>query len=216
VTASTSTVRLFIADDHPLYREGLVRLLGEEPGFEVVGEAEDGVGAVSEMRRLAPDVAVLDLALPGMDAIAVMESLGDSTPGARVVVVSASLDSAMVFRALSAGARGYVPKSASGTEIVSAVNAVARGDVIIPPDLHAGLAGELRLRRGAAERPAVSARELEVLRLAAEGMTVNAIAGQLFVSAATVKTHLQHVYEKLGVSDRAAAVAQAMRLGLLR
>jgi len=215
MTGRGDPIRVLVADDHPLYRDGLVRLIDEQRDMEVVGQAEDGDAALAEIGRLNPEIAVLDLLLPGLDAIAVMDRFDDPERAPLVVVVSASLESGAVYRAIEAGAQGYVPKSAAGAEIVAAVRAVARGEVAIAPVLQAGLAGEMRQRRGATERPRLSDRELEVLRLAAEGKTVNTIAEHLYVSAATVKTHLHHAYEKLGVSDRAAAVAQAMREGLL-
>jgi two-component system, NarL family, nitrate/nitrite response regulator NarL len=204
-----------VADDHPLYREGLVRLFADDPRIEVVAEAEDGAGALVAIGRHRPDVAVLDLGLPGIDGIAVLEAvLRDDLP-TRVVIVSASRDSGAVFRAMSTGAYGYLAKSAAGSDIVEAVLAAAAGEVVIPRELQTGLAQELRMRRDVSDRPILSPKEIEVLQLAADGLTVDAIGKNLFISTSTVKTHLQNIYEKLGVSDRTAAVARAMRQGIL-
>lgn len=208
-------VSAIVADDHPLYREGLVRLLVDSGRVAVVDEAGDGSNAVLAISRHRPDVAVLDLGLPGLDALGVLEVLLQEQVPTRVVVVSAAYDSATVFRAMSAGALAYLPKSVGGVEIIDAVLAVARGEVVIPRDLQTGLARELRMRHEAIEKPILSAREIEILRYAAEGLTVDGIAKQMFISGSTVKTHLQNIYDKLDVSDRTAAVAQAMRRGLL-
>lgn len=215
MTGASTPIRVLVADDHPLYRDGLVRLLDAEHDLEVIAQAEDGAQAFEQIAALAPHVAVLDLMLPGMDAIAVIERLEGRSDPPSVIVVSASLESDVVYRAIEAGALGYVPKTSSGTEIVEAVRTVAGGGVAISPAVQVGLATVVRRRRDVVERPPLSDREVEILRLAAEGMTVSAIAQELFVSPATVKTHLHHTYEKLAVPDRTAAVAQAMRLGLL-
>lgn len=208
-------VRVLVADDHPLYREGLVRLCLNDPTVELVAQAEDGPGALIEIARSRPDVALLDLGLPGIDAVGVLEALSRENLPTKVVVVSASQDSRTVFRAVSAGALAYVIKSAPGSEIIEAVRAAARGEALIPRGLQTGLAKELRMRRETVDRPILTAKELEVLEKAAEGLTVEGIAKVLVLSPSTVKSHLQSIYEKLGVSDRTAAVAQAMRQGLL-
>jgi two-component system nitrate/nitrite response regulator NarL len=213
--ADERRVTAVVADDHPLYREGLVRLLAEDPSIEVVAEAEDGSGALVEIGRHRPDVAVLDLGLPGIDGIKVLEALLREDLPTRVVIVSASRDSGVVFRAMSAGAYAYLAKSAAGSDIVDAVLAAARGEVVIPRELQTGLAHELRMRREVSDRPILSPKEIEVLRLAADGLTVDAIGKRLYVSTSTVKTQLQSIYEKLGVSDRTSAVARAMRQGIL-
>jgi two-component system nitrate/nitrite response regulator NarL len=208
-------VRLVVADDHPVYRDGLVRALRDSAEITVVATATDGVAALESIRAERPDVAVVDIALPGMDGIAVLEAIQTEELGARAVVVTAYDDSATVYRAIAAGASAYVPKSASGREIREAVLAVARGETVLPPQAQAGLARELRMRRDADAGPTLSPRELDILRLAADGLSTSEIARDLHVSAATVKTHLQHAFAKLDVSDRAAAVAQVLRRGLL-
>ena len=195
-----------IADDHPVYRRGLAEALRACPELEVVGEAEDGAGALAELRRLAPDVAVVDLQLPDMDGIAVAETAGREGLATRVVILSARQERVLVERALAAGVCAYLPKVGPATHLCDTLLAVARGHLPAGTRAAADVAG----------RPALTRRELEVLRLTADGRSAPEIAQALALSTATVKTHLQHVYEKLGVSERAAAVAQAIRLGLLQ
>ena len=209
------TVRAVIADDHPVYREGLVRVFERRPEFQVVGEATAGREALDEIRRLRPDVALVDLRLPDIDGIAVTEAVEREGLGTKIIIVTAYEDSATVYRALASGVRAYLPKVCSPEALCHTVTAVARGETVIPPALQTGLAGEIRARRPQADEPLLTIRELEVLRLTAEGLSAPEIAERLIVGVTTVKSHLQHAYGKLGVSDRAAAVAQALRRGLL-
>lgn len=208
-------LRVLVADDHPVFRDGLLRLLTGRHGIAAVVTAATGRDALARIRDSAPDVAVLDLRLPDMDGIAVLESMQRERLPTRALIVSAYDDSATVYRAIASGARAYLPKATSGDTICDAVFAVARGDTMLPAGVQDSLASEIRMRRNVGDRPALSPRELDILRLAADGHPTAEIARQLHISAATVKTHLQHVFEKLEVSDRAAAVAQAMRRGLL-
>lgn len=207
-------VRVLIADDHPLYRDGTAKVL-RRAGFDLVGEAGDGDEALEEMRRTQPDVAVLDLMLPKRDAIAVLEAVEEEGLPTKVMIVSAYEESAMVYRAIAAGARAYLLKLVKGETLCEAVLAVDRGETVIPPRLQGALANELRSRRRHPDEPPLTARELEILRLAADGRSTREIAEELFLSVGTVKTHLQHIYEKLEVPDRVAAVAKVMRRGWL-
>ena len=212
---NTRRVCVLIADDHPVYRSGLAEALRGRPELELVAEAGDGETALAEIRRLLPVVAVVDLLLPDMDGIAVVEAVEREGLATRVVILSAYNDSAVVSRALAAGARAYLPKICTAKTLCDTLVAVARGDTVIPQGIEAGMAGELRSRHDRGEELVLTAREIEVLSLTADGRSAPDIAEALAVSVATVKTHLQHVYAKLGVSDRAAAVAQAIRRGLL-
>jgi two-component system, NarL family, nitrate/nitrite response regulator NarL len=214
VTTKTRRVRIYVADDHPLYREGVVRAIKERPDFELVGEAGDGKQALSDIERLKPDVAVLDVKMPGVDGIRVLNAVERDGIETRVVFLSAYLDSAVVYRALAAGAAGYLSKDSNRQSICDAVAAVARGDAVFAPEIQGGIAREIRMRENDG-RPTLTPREREILNLTAEGCTAPEIGRRLYLSPTTVKTHLQHLYEKLGVSDRAAAVAEAMRRGLL-
>ena len=214
MTTKTRRVRIYVADDHPLYREGVVRAIKERPDFELVGEAGDGKQALSDIERLKPDVAVLDVKMPGVDGIRVLNAVERDGIETRVVFLSAYLDSAVVYRALAAGAAGYLSKDSNRQSICDAVAAVARGDAVFAPEIQGGIAREIRMRENDG-RPTLTPREREILNLTAEGCTAPEIGRRLYLSPTTVKTHLQHLYEKLGVSDRAAAVAEAMRRVLL-
>jgi len=208
-------VTVLVADDHPLFRDGIVRAVRERPDLELVGEAADGRTALQHIRELRPVVAVLDLALPELDGLDVLQALRRDGLPTRVLMLSASTDAPLVFEAVSAGAAGYLPKSASREEVCDAVVAVSRGESVLDPALQAGLFDEVRARGVDDARPVLTGREREVLALMAEGLAAPAIGARLFVSTSTVKSHLGHLYEKLGVSDRAACVAEAMRRGLL-
>jgi two-component system, NarL family, nitrate/nitrite response regulator NarL len=207
-------VRVVVADDHPLFREGVVRALALSGEVNVVGEADDGTSALALIKELRPDVALLDYRMPGMDGAAVAAAVRGSDLPTRVLLLSAHDESAIVYQALQQGAAGFLLKDSTRSEIVKAVLDCASGRDVVAPSLVGGLAGEIR-QRAAPAAPVLSAREREVLGLIARGRTIPAIAGELYVAPSTVKTHVQRLYEKLGVSDRAAAVAEAMRQGLL-
>jgi two-component system nitrate/nitrite response regulator NarL len=207
-------VTVVIADDHPIYRDGLRRELDVHSGISVLAAVDDGRQALDAIRELAPDVAVLDLQLPEIDGATVIDALRREHLRTRVLVVSSRQDSATVYKVIEAGAAGYLPKLTSGQAICEAVVAVAEGRTVVPEELHDGLMSEIRLRR-VDDRPVLTPRELDIVRLAADGHANADIARLIHVSTATVKTHLQHVYEKLEVSDRASAVAKAIRRGLL-
>jgi two-component system nitrate/nitrite response regulator NarL len=207
-------VRVIVADDHPLYREGVVRALSGSGQVEIVAEAEDGRTALAEIERQQPDVALLDYKLPGLDGVAVTHAVVRDGLPTRVLLLSAYTESGVVYKALESGAAGFVPKEARREQIVDAVLACARGENVLPSDIASGLVSEIRLR-AVNDAPALTERESQVLRLIASGKSLPNIAGELFLGVTTVKTHVQHLYEKLGVSDRAAAVAEAMRRGLI-
>jgi two-component system nitrate/nitrite response regulator NarL len=207
-------VRVLVADDHPLYREGVVRALSASGQVEVVAEAEDGRSALAKMQELLPDVALIDYRLPGLDGVAVTNAVVREGLPVRVLLVSAFTDSGVVYNAHETGAAGFLSKEARREQIVDAVLACSRGEHIVPPDVAAGLVSEIRLRKQD-DRPALTKREQEILHLIAAGKSLPEIAEQLYLGLTTVKTHVQHLYEKLGVSDRAAAVATGMRRGLI-
>ena len=214
ITDQAQRVRVLVADDHPMFREGVVRALETNPGAEVVSEVEDGRVALEEITAKLPDVALLDYKLPGLDGIAIIHAITRDRLPTRALLLSAHNESSVVYEALQAGACGYLPKEASREQIVDAVLAVGRGETVLPPEVAAGLVGEIRLR-SSIEAPALTDRERQILRLIADGKSFPEIASALFLGVTTVKTHVQHVYEKLGVSDRAAAVAIAMRKHLI-
>ena len=207
-------VTVLVADDHPLYREGVVRALSASGQVDIVGEAEDGRAALAQIQAQLPDVALLDYKLPELDGVAVTNAVVRDQLPTRVLLVSAFTDSGIVYQALETGAAGFVSKEARREQIVDAVLACARGENVVPPDVASGLVSEIRLRKHD-DRPALTQREQEILRLIAAGKSLPEIAKELYLGLTTVKTHVQHLYEKLGVSDRAAAVASAMRRGLI-
>jgi len=211
---ASARVRVLVADDHPLYREAVVRAVRERPEFELVAEVGDGQAALAAIAELAPDVAVLDVKMPGLTGLQVLNAVRRDGHATRVVLLSAFLDGAMAFEGVAAGAAAYLGKDADGRRIADTVAAVHRGETVFDPEVQAGLAAEIRAR-GAHDRPMLSDREREVLVAIAEGKSAPEIGRELYLSTATIKSHLQGLYEKLGVSDRAAAVAEAMRRGLL-
>ena len=211
---SDARIRVVVADDHPFFRDGVIRGLTMSGRVEVVGEADDGRAALEAIRRERPDVALVDHEMPDIDGLGVVRAVVRDELPTRVLVLSAHTDSGIVFQALEAGAAGYLSKDARRSEIVEAVLDVARGRTVLPPQVAAGLAGEIRLR-ARSSGPALSERERQVLQAFARGLSVPQVAAELFLGVSTVKTHTQRLYEKLGVSDRAAAVAEGMRRGLV-
>ena len=207
-------VRVVVADDHPFFRDGITSGLNRSGRVQVVAEASSGREALEAIRRELPAVALVDYQMPDLDGIAVVHAVVRAGLTTRVVLLSAHTDSALVFRALEEGAAGYLSKEAPRSEIVAAVVDVAGGGTVVPAELTAGLAGEIRLRARPAV-PALSDRERQVLAAFSRGLSIPQVAAELFIGVSTVKTHTQRLYEKLGVSDRAAAVAEAMRRGLL-
>jgi len=213
-TQARDAIRVVVVDDHPFFRDGLSRGLRQSGYLEVVGEAGTGREGLDLIRSVGPDVAVLDYQMPDLDGLDVVHAVVRDGLATRTLVLSALTDSAVVFRALQEGANGYLSKEARRSEIVDAVIEVARGGTVVPPELAAGLAEQIR-RRGHGDLPVLSPRELQVLQGFARGLSIPALAPELYLGPSTVKTHTQRLYEKLGVSDRAAAVAEAMRRGLL-
>ncbi|QQQ73471.1 response regulator transcription factor [Saccharothrix sp. 6-C] len=204
-------ISLLIVDDHPVVRDGLRGMFGADPRFEVVGEAGDGVEAVTAGERLRPDVILMDLRMPGADGVSAIRELAKRGVPSRVLVLTTYDTDSHVLTAIEAGATGYLLKDAPREELVRAVEAAARGQAVLSPAVATRLVGQVR-------RPApapLSQRELEVLELIARGSTNREAAKRLFISETTVKTHLLHVYAKLGVKDRAAAVAAAFSRGYL-
>ncbi len=207
-------VRVLVADDHPLFREAIVGAVKERPEFELVAEAGDGREALDTIRELLPDVAVLDVKMPQLDGLQVLSAVRREGLATRVMLLSAYLDGTIAFEAVAGGAAAFLTKDADRGTLLDAVAAVGRGETVLAPEIQAGLAEEIRMR-APKDRPGLSPRELEILRHIADGRSAPEIGKLIHLSPATVKGHLHSLYEKLGVSDRAAAVAEAMRRGLL-
>ncbi len=206
-----TVIRIVIVDDHPVVRDGLRGMFAGDPGFEVVGEAATGDEAVTVASAGLPDVILMDLRMPRMDGVAAIVALRERRVPSRVLVLTTYDTDSDVLPAVEAGATGYLLKDAPREELFRAVRAAAAGEAVLSPSVAARLMGQLR---NPAKEP-LSQRELEVLGLIAQGTTNREAAAQLFISEATVKTHLLHIYAKLGVKDRASAVAAAFERGLL-
>ena len=207
----SAPIRLMVVDDHPVVRNGLIGLFSGDEGFEVVGEAADGAEAVRRARALAPDVILMDLRMPEMDGVSAIRALTANGVTARLLVLTTYDTDGDVVSAIEAGAIGYMLKDAPPAELFRAVRAAAAGTSMLSPAVATRVIGQLR----ASDEEPLSQRELEVLELVAQGLSNRDAAARLFISQATVKTHLVHIYEKLAVNDRAAAVAEAFNRGLL-
>lgn len=211
---SRSRTTVLVADDHPLYREAVARAVGARPDLELVGVAGDGEEALAIIREHQPTVAVLDVQMPALGGVGVLEAIARAGLTTRVVLLSADVAGETVYDAVANGVGAYLSKATSGERICDVVAAVARGEVVLPDEVQAGLAAQIQERNRPAA-PVLTPRENEVLVLVADGLTAPAIGARLHLSPATIKSHLRTLYEKLGVSDRAAAVAEAMRRGML-
>lgn len=207
-------IRVLIADDHPVYRQGLERGIKERPELELVAVCEDGRDALERISSEQPDVAVVDVRMPGLDGLKIVGAVKREDLGTRVILLTGFEDSTAAYKALASGASGYISKASDHAELCDSIIKASRGETVIAPEFAAGIATEIQLRE-TNDRPALTTREGEVLWLLAEGRTAQKIGDELHLSEATIKTHLHNLYEKLDVSDRAAAVATAMRWGLL-
>jgi DNA-binding NarL/FixJ family response regulator len=211
---SVSSLRVLLAEDHAVVREGTRGLLDRDPEISVVGEAADGAAVVEMAERLAPDVVLMDLGMPGMNGIEATRRIVASGPGApRVLILSAYDDEDYVTAALEAGASGYLLKSAHTAEVVAAIRSVANGQLVLDPSVARHLLGR---RSGTGPREELSPRELDVVRLAAAGGRTRDIAEQLGVSGRTVEATFTNIFNKLGVMTRAEAIVYAASRGWIR
>ena len=203
-------IRVLVADDHPVVRAGIVALLQSSDDIEVVGQASTGTEAVELALSLEPEIVLMDLRMPDLTGDEATAVILARRPGIRIVVLTTYESDESILTAIEAGASGYLLKAAPQEEILAGIRSVARGEVALAPSIAAML-----VKRVSTPKVTLSPRETEVLRLVASGNSNPAIAAALFVSEATVKTHLLHAFEKLSVSDRTHAVTRAMQLGLL-
>ncbi|TCO62578.1 response regulator [Actinocrispum wychmicini] len=203
-------IRLLIVDDHPVVRDGLRVAFTGEPDIVVVGEAGNGLEAVERVHTLGANVVLMDLRMPRMDGVKAIRRLKETAPDTRILVLTTFDTDSDVLPAIEAGATGYLLKDAPTDELMRAVRAAHRGQSVLSPSVANRLVGEVRKP----QRGTLSPRELEVLKLVAEGATNREAAAKLFISEASIKTHLLHIYAKLDVRDRAAAVGEAYRRGL--
>lgn len=203
-------IRVLVADDHPIVRGGIVGLLADTDDIEVIGEASDGLEAVQLAEELGPDLVLMDLRMPGLGGDEATSRILAARPATRVVILTTYESDTSILTAIEAGASGYLLKAAPPEEILAGIRSVASGQVVLAPSIAALLVG-----RSTKTIVSLSARETEVLELVAQGHSNPTIASKLFISEATVKTHLLHAFEKLDVNDRTRAVTKAMELGLL-
>ena len=204
-------VRVLIVDDHPVVRTGLRGMLEGQPYIEVVGEADDGEEAVKLVERLGPDVVLMDLRMPEVSGVTATARIKERTPDVHVLVLTTYDSSADILRAIEAGATGYLLKDAPREELFRAIRAAAQGKPLLAPEVAAHLMERVRWP----SEEVLSGREVEVLELVAKGKGNRDIARELWISEATVKSHLLRIYDKLGAADRASAVAEAMKRGIL-
>lgn len=211
-----SPIRVLIADDHPVVRDGLIAMLGTQPDFVVVAEASDGREMVMQAMQHAPDVVLLDLEMPGLDGVEALWQLRARLPNARVLVFTAFDTDERIIGAIQAGAQGYLLKGAPREELFGAIRAVARGESLLQPAVQSRLLRHLREERDRAPVESLTPREVQVLRLMAEGKTNKEIAAQLAITERTVKFHVGAILGKLGVGNRTEAVRRAAQLGWVK
>ncbi len=207
----TGTVRVLVADDHPVVRSGLAGMLAVEDDIEVVAEAGDGAAAVAAARDLRPDLVLMDLRMPVLDGATATAQIVAELPGVRVLVLTTYETDADILRAVEAGATGYLLKDTPREQLIAGVRAAARGETALSPSVAMRLVQQVR--GGDAER--LTPREVEVLAGVSRGLSNAAVGRELFITEATVKTHLLRAFAKLGVDDRTRAVTTAMQRGIL-
>lgn len=208
-------IRIVVVDDHALFRAGLVSLLTTIPEFEIVGEAGDGREALSVVEKSKPDVVLLDVNMPVMGGVEMVEALHEKQQP-RILMLTISKHDEDLFGAIAAGADGYLLKDAEPEELRRAINHVAEGRSVLSPEVTGRVLKAVSSSQGIPPEVALSKREMDVLRCLAKGMTSAQIASDLFISENTVKTHVRHILEKLEASNRAEAVSRAMQLGIIR
>lgn len=209
-------IKVLIVDDHKLVREGLRAVLDQCNGIEVIGEAESGEEAISLINKKSPDVVLMDISMPGMSGIEATKMIKADNPDVKVVMLTMMDQESSVYEAVKAGATGYMLKNTSAEDLIEAIQTVHEGKALLHPDATVKLLKEfVNLSDNKAKDYGLSVREMEVLRLLCEGKTNKELARALWISEQTVKTHLAHIYGKLGTSDRTETVAKAIRMGLV-
>lgn len=214
IEVSPARIRILAGDDEPLFRDAVARVVRQRSQFELVAEVDDGRDALEAIDRLRPDVAILSQALTGIDGERVLNAVVRDDLPTRIVLLTDRDARDVAYRALESGAACCLTKATTADQLCQAITTAARGGIYVGDELHRGLAGAIRLR-SRDERPVLSPRERDVVKAMADGCTNGEIAARLRIAPTTVKTHVAHLFDKLGVSDRAAAVAEAMRRALL-
>jgi len=210
-------IKILIADDHPVVREGLIAMLSREVDFKVVGEAKDGAEAVNKAKELSPDVVLMDLRMPEMDGVEAMRQIRSAMPDIKFIILTTYSDDDYIFSGIEAGARAYLLKDAPREDLFKAIRSVYRGESLIQPVVASKLLDRFsQLSRRAPSGEELSERELEVLCLMAKGAANKEISAELNIAQSTVKTHITNIFQKLGVNDRTEAVTQALKKGIIR
>ena len=211
----TDRIRIFIADDHAIVREGLRSLLGTEPDLELVGEASDGLQAVSKVRDLRPDVILIDMLMPRMDGLEAILEIRKDWPEAKIIVLTSFSDDEKVFSAIRSGALGYLLKESSPQDLLQAIHSVARGEGFLSPTIASKVMRELNQPpKLPPTKDPLTEREVEILQLVAQGLTNDEIAEKLVVSERTVRTHVSNILSKLQLANRTQAALYALKEGL--
>ena len=211
------TIKILIADDHPVVREGLIAMLSREGDFKVVGEAKDGVEVVNKAKELSPDVVLMDLRMPEMDGVEAMRQIHPAMPGVKFIILTTYSDDDYIFSGIEAGARAYLLKDAPREDLFKAIRSVYRGESLIQPVVASKLLDRFsQLSRRTPSGDELSGRELEVLCLMAKGAANKEISAELNIAQSTVKTHITNIFQKLRVNDRTEAVTQALKKGIIR
>jgi DNA-binding NarL/FixJ family response regulator len=209
-------IKILIADDHPVVREGLIAMLGRQEDFRVVGEAKDGVEAVNRAKELSPDVVLMDLRMPEMDGVEAMRQIRQTMPDVKFIILTTYSDDDYIFSGIEAGARAYLLKDAPREDLFKAIRSVYRGESLIQPVVASKLLDRFsQLSRRTPSGEELSERELEVLCLMAKGAANKEISAELKIAQSTVKTHITNIFQKLGVNDRTEAVTQALKKGII-
>jgi DNA-binding NarL/FixJ family response regulator len=210
-------IKILIADDHPVVREGLNAMLSREVDFKVVGEAKDGVETVNKVVELTPDVVLMDLRMPEMDGVEAMRQIRATDPQVKFIILTTYSDDDYIFSGIEAGARAYLLKDAPREDLFKAIRSVHRGESLIQPVVASKLLDRFsQLSRRTPSGEELSERELEVLCLMAKGAANKEISAELKIAQSTVKTHITNIFQKLGVNDRTEAVTQALKRGIIR
>jgi DNA-binding NarL/FixJ family response regulator len=210
-------IKIVIADDHPVVREGLITMIDREADFKVIGEARDGTEAVKLALELKPDIVLMDLRMPELDGVEAIREISNTEPEIKFIILTTYSDDEYIFRGIEVGARAYLLKDAPREDLFKAIRAVYRGESLIQPVVASKILDRFaELSRQAQIPEALSEREIEVLKLIAKGAANKEIASQLNITNSTVKTHITSIFQKLNATDRTEAVTQAIKKGIIR
>jgi len=214
----SETIKILIADDHPVVREGLIAMIKREPDFKVLGEATNGIEAVKKSRELKPDIVLMDLRMPELDGVEAMRQIASFAPATKFIILTTFSDDEYIFRGIEAGARAYLLKDAPREDLFRAIRAVYRGESLIQPVVASKVLDRFAELSRQAQAPAelLSEREIEVLKLIAKGDANKEIAAELHITDSTVKTHVSSIFQKLNAKDRTDAVMQAVKRGIIK